>query len=55
LAISAEAEQKTFAEIMGPESPIDELELDRLLEAAKIEHHRKRSRPVIQRRPRHKG
>jgi hypothetical protein len=39
LAISAEARGMTFAEIMGTGRKVDEEELDRLVEKARVRHH----------------
>ena len=44
LAISREAKTHTFDELMGPDRQVDEQELDRLVEAAKVKHHRRHSR-----------
>ena len=41
LAISRAARTKTFAELMGPGREVDEQEVDRLVEAAKVKHHRR--------------
>jgi hypothetical protein len=44
LAISRQAKATTFAELMGPGRDVNELELDRLVEAAKIKYHRRAAR-----------
>ena len=44
LAISEAARTKTFAEIMGPGKEVDEDEVDRLVEQAKVRHHEKMGR-----------
>lgn len=44
LAISERAKNTSFEELLGPGREVDEVELDRLVEVAKVAHHRERSR-----------
>ncbi len=44
LAIAQEARTKTFAEILGPGTEVDEAEVDRLVELAKTQHHKASTR-----------
>jgi hypothetical protein len=52
LEISEEARTKTFAEIMGPGQPVDEEELDRLVERARNRFWRKNSKSKTSKRKR---
>ena len=40
LEIARDAREKTFAEISGPGTDVDDAELDKLVEAARDRHHR---------------
>ncbi len=44
LAFSRAARRKTFVELLGPGREVDEAELDKLVDRARTEHHRKTSR-----------
>lgn len=44
LALDRRAQMTSFAEIVGPGREVDEAELDRLVEAARVQHHRQSAR-----------
>ncbi len=44
LAVSQRAKSTSFAELLGPGTPEDEAEIDRLVETARTDHHRRISR-----------
>ena len=44
LEIARIARTRTFAQIMGPDQPLDEAELDRLVDEARTDHDKQKSR-----------
>lgn len=44
LAVSERAKNSFFEELLGPGREVDEAEVDRLVEEAKVAHHREKSK-----------